>query len=127
MRKIRSTEHQNIAVLKQSKLAELSKMCDAGPPSPTPRFTSLNYLRLASTESDFGFWVVAYIYPASAIPVPRWVIRTPSPQQLDGLEGQYKNQVPIVQVQPVTLFQYSATFEVSSFHCWSIFCLVTKN
>lgn len=45
--------------------------------------------------------------------MPKWVIRTQSPQQLDGLEGQYKNQVPIVQVQPVTIFQYFATFEVS--------------
>ena len=45
--------------------------------------------------------------------MPKWVIRTQSPQQLDGLEGQYKNQVPIVQVQPVTIFQYSATFQVS--------------
>lgn len=55
--------------------------------------------------------VVAYIYPASGIPVPKWVIRTQLPQQLDGLEGQYKNQVPIMQVQPVTIFQYSATFK----------------
>ncbi len=31
------------------------------------------------------FWVVAYIYPASGKPVPKWVIRTQSPQQLDGL------------------------------------------
>lgn len=45
--------------------------------------------------------------------MPKWVIRTQSPQQLDGLEGLYKNQVPIVQVQPVTIFQYSATFKVS--------------
>ena len=45
--------------------------------------------------------------------MPKWVIRTQSPQQLDGPEGLYKNQVPIVQVQPVTIFQYSATFKVS--------------
>jgi hypothetical protein len=31
------------------------------------------------------FWVVAYIYPASGKSVPKWVIRTQSPQQLDGL------------------------------------------
>lgn len=31
------------------------------------------------------FWVAAYIYPASGKPVPKWVIRTQSPQQLDGL------------------------------------------
>ncbi|SXD06996.1 ORF1 ISSen4 [Klebsiella quasipneumoniae] len=30
------------------------------------------------------FWVVAYIYPASGKSVPKWVIRTQSPQQLDG-------------------------------------------
>lgn len=42
--------------------------------------------------------------------MPKWVIRTQSPQQLDGLLGQYKNQVPIVQVQPVTISQYAATF-----------------
>lgn len=35
--------------------------------------------------------------------MPKWVIRTQSPQQLDGLEGQYNNQVPIVLVQPVTI------------------------
>ncbi len=34
-------------------------------------------------------------------------------QQLDGLSGQYKNQVPIVQVQPVTISQYAATFSDS--------------
>lgn len=45
--------------------------------------------------------------------MPKWIIRTQSPQQLDGLEDLYKNQVPIVQVQPVTIFQYSATFKVS--------------
>ncbi len=45
--------------------------------------------------------------------MPKWVIRTQSPQQLDGLEGLYKNQVQIVQVQPATIFQYSATFKVS--------------
>lgn len=45
--------------------------------------------------------------------MPEWVIRTQSPQQLDSLEGLYKNQVPIVQVQPVTIFQYSATFKIS--------------
>ena len=28
------------------------------------------------------FWAVAYIYPASGKPVPKWVIRTQSPQQL---------------------------------------------
>ncbi|MGE0972256.1 hypothetical protein ACQFN5_22910 [Klebsiella sp. WOUb02] len=42
--------------------------------------------------------------------MPKWVIRTQSPQQLDGLKGQYKNQVPIVQVQPVAISQYAATF-----------------
>ncbi|SBI73159.1 ORF1 ISSen4 [Klebsiella quasipneumoniae] len=31
------------------------------------------------------FWVLAYIYPASGKSVPKWVIRTQSPQQLDGL------------------------------------------
>jgi putative transposase len=31
------------------------------------------------------FWVVAYIHPASGKSVPKWVIRTQSPQQLDGL------------------------------------------
>ena len=31
------------------------------------------------------FWVVAYIYPASGKSVSKWVIRTQSPQQLDGL------------------------------------------
>ena len=31
------------------------------------------------------FWVVAYIYPVSGKPVPKWVIRIQSPQQLDGL------------------------------------------
>ena len=45
--------------------------------------------------------------------MPKWGIRTQSPQQLDGLESLYKNQIPIVQVQPVTIFQYSATFKVS--------------
>ena len=44
------------------------------------------------------FWVVAYIYPASEKPVPKWVILTQSPQQLDGHEGQYNSQVPSVQV-----------------------------
>ncbi|GKO53208.1 ORF1 ISSen4 [Klebsiella quasipneumoniae] len=31
------------------------------------------------------FWVLAYIYLASGKSVPKWVIRTQSPQQLDGL------------------------------------------
>lgn len=42
--------------------------------------------------------------------MPKWEIRTQSPQHLDGLRDQYKNQVPTVQVQPVTIFQYDATF-----------------
>jgi hypothetical protein len=42
--------------------------------------------------------------------VPKWEIRTQSPQHLDGLWDQYKNQVPTVQVQPVTISQYAATF-----------------
>lgn len=53
--------------------------------------------------------------------MPKWVIRTQSPQQLDGLRGQYNNQVPIVQVQPATIYQYPATFNFSgrilTFNC----------
>ncbi len=40
-------------------------------------FTSMDYLRFASTE--YGF--VAYIYPASGKSVHKWVIRTQAPQQ----------------------------------------------
>ncbi|VDZ80361.1 Uncharacterised protein [Salmonella bongori] len=40
----------------------------------------------------------------------KWVIRTQSSQHLGGLKGQYKNQLEIVQVQPVIIFQYNATF-----------------
>lgn len=73
------------------------------------------------------FWVVAYIYPASGKPVPKWVIRTQSPQQLDGHEGQYNSQVPIVQVQPVAIFQYFATFKGMLLHCRSVLCFIVKN
>ena len=52
--------------------------------------------------------VVAYLNPASGKPVPKWVIRTQSPQQLDGLGGQYNSQIPIVLVQTATIFQYTA-------------------
>lgn len=38
------------------------------------------------------------------MPVPKWEIRTQSPQHLDGLRDLYKNQVPTVQEQPVTIF-----------------------
>ncbi|SUC78191.1 Uncharacterised protein [Providencia stuartii] len=57
---------------------------------------SMDYLRFASTESSFRLLLTSirhqkYLWP-------KWVIRTQSPQQLDGHEGQYNNQVPIVQV-----------------------------
>jgi len=70
----------------------------------------MDYLHFASTHSGFRLLLTSIIYPASGKPVPKWVIRTQSPQQLDGFKGQYKNQAPIVQRQPVTIYQYTATF-----------------
>jgi hypothetical protein len=40
---------------------------------------------------------------------PKWVIRVRTPQQLGGLEGHYKSQVPSVPVRPAFISHQSAT------------------
>lgn len=69
---------------------------------------------------------LAYIYPVSEISVPKWIIRTQSPQQLDDHEGQYNSQVPIVQVQPVAIFEFSS-FADRSNNCSGCFRASTFN
>ena len=108
MRKARFTEHQIIAVLKSVETGRTVK--DACREAGISEASYYIYGLPPFCKYRIWFWVVAYIYPASEKPVPKWVIRTQSPQQLDGLKGQYKNQVSIVQGQPVTISQYTATF-----------------
>ncbi len=106
MKKTRYTEEQIAFALKQAETGtRVEEVCR----------------KMGISEATF------YIYPASGKPVPKWVIRTQSPQQLDGHEGQYKKQVPIVQVQPVTIFHYSATFKGVLLHCRSVLCFIMKN
>lgn len=108
MKKTRYTEEQIAFALKQAETGtRVGEVCrKMGISEPT----FYNYGLPPFCKYWIWFWVVAYIYPASGKSVPKWVIRTQSPQQLDGLWGQYKNQVPIVQVQPVIISQYTATF-----------------
>ncbi|ETO41297.1 transposase [Morganella sp. EGD-HP17] len=83
MRKARFTEHQIIAVLKSVEAGRTVKdVCrEAGISEASYYIYGLPLF----CKYRIWFWVVAYIYPASGKPVPKWVIRTQSPQQLDGL------------------------------------------
>lgn len=83
MRKARFTEHQIIVAIKSVEAGRTVKdVCrEAGISEATYYIYGLPPL----CKYRIWFWVVAYIYPASGKPVPKWVIRTQSPQQLDGL------------------------------------------
>ncbi|EAB4961835.1 hypothetical protein EG494_23535 [Salmonella enterica] len=61
----------------------------------------MDYLCFAGTGSDFGLLLTIRHQENLC---QNGVIRTQSPQQLDDLKSQYKNHVPIVQVQPVTIY-----------------------
>ena len=55
----------------------------------------MDYLHFANTESGFRLLLTSIRHQEYLC---LWVIRTQSPQQLDGLRGQYNSQGPIVQV-----------------------------
>ena len=81
--KKRFSDEQIISILREAEAGVSARELCRKHAISDATFISMDYLRFASTEP--GFWVVAYIYPASGKSVPKWVIRTQSPQQLDGL------------------------------------------
>ncbi len=83
MRKARFTEHQIIAVIKSVEAGRTVK--DVCREAGISEATYYIYGLPPFCKYRIWFWVVAYIYPASGKPVPKWVIRTQSSQQLDGL------------------------------------------
>ena len=49
-----------------------------------------------------------HLYGVIIFEAPKWGIRAHTPQQMGGLLGHYKRQVPYVPVRPVIPFQVSA-------------------
>lgn len=83
MHKARFTEHQIITVIKTVEAGRSVK--DISREVSISKATYYIYGLPPFCKYRIWFWVVAYIYPASGKLVPKWVIRTQSPQQLDGL------------------------------------------
>lgn len=82
MRKTRFPEHQIIAVIKSVEAGQTVR--DVCREAGISEATYYIYGLPPFCKYRIWYWVVAYIYPASGKPVPKWVIRTYSPQQLDG-------------------------------------------
>jgi len=83
MKKPRYTEEQIAFALKQAETG--TRLWDVCRKMGISEATFYIYGLPPFCKHGIWFWVVAYIYPASGKPVPKWVNRTQSPQQLDGL------------------------------------------
>ncbi|QUI98078.1 hypothetical protein KCP76_25545 [Salmonella enterica subsp. enterica serovar Weltevreden] len=104
-KKTRYTEEQIAFALKQAGNRHLA----SGKSAENGKFLKIHFLhlwttsRFASTES--GFKLLSYTIRHQEKSVPKWVIRTIIASTTgSGPGGQYKNQVPIVQVQPGSSF-----------------------